>query len=289
MWMDVLKTFLYIAVELAVLFTAISLLINLMQGLIPYDKMEKLLFSKNPVVGALFAVLFAFITPFCSCSTIPIVVNMLNNKMRFGIVMIFLFASPVLDPTILSLMAVALGWKTALVYTLVTTIFSILIGFLLEALGFENAVKKVIVTGYQAQQNKFDVKLAWQETKQLLKTVYPYLLIGAAIGSVIHGAVPTEWITAYLGGDNWWLVPVAALIGIPLYIRLSSMIPVSYILMAKGMALGPVMALMISSAGASLPEVALLQSIFHKRLVAAFVGSVFSMATLSGFLFYLIQ
>lgn len=98
-----------------------------------------------------------------------------------------------------------------------------------------------------------------------MKTVYPYLIFGALIGAVIHGAVPTEWITNYLGGDNWWLVPIAAIIGIPLYIRLSTMIPISQIMIAKGMALGPVMALMISSAGASLPEITLLNSIFKRN------------------------
>ena len=121
-----------------------------------------------------------------------------------------------------------------------------------------------------------------------MKTVYPYLLIGAAIGSVIHEAVPTEWVSTYLGGNQWWLVPIAAIIGIPLYIRLEAMIPLSKILMAKGMAISPVMAMMISSAGASLPEITLLNSIFKRKLVVAFIISVITMATLSGFLFYLI-
>lgn len=121
-----------------------------------------------------------------------------------------------------------------------------------------------------------------------MKTVYPYLLLGAGIGTIIHGTVPAEWISTYMGGDKWWLVPLAAIIGIPLYIRLSTMIPISQMLIAKGMALGPVMALMISSAGASLPEITLLHSIFQKKLVFAFVGSVMTMATLSGFLFYII-
>jgi len=135
---------------------------------------------------------------------------------------------------------------------------------------------------------KRNMREALQETFHLIKTVYPYLLLGAGIGAIIHGAVPTEWISTYMGGDKWWLVPLAAIIGIPLYIRLSTMIPISQMLIAKGMALGPVMALMISSAGASLPEITLLHSIFKKKLVFAFVGSVMTMATLSGFLFYII-
>ncbi|HZG17285.1 MAG TPA: permease [Candidatus Bathyarchaeia archaeon] len=288
MWSEVFQSFLSIAFELSLLFIGISFLINLLQGLIPYHKMERLMEKSHPLVSAAVALAFAFITPFCSCSTIPVVVNLLNKKVRFGIVMIFLFASPVLDPTIITLMTAVLGFKVAVAYTIITSVLSVVIGFALEKLGFEDQIKKVVVSGYQEPSKTVDVKAAFAETFQLIKTVYPYLLIGAGIGAFIHGAVPTDWITTYLGGDKWWLVPVAAIIGIPLYIRLSTMIPITQIMIAKGMALGPVMALMISSAGASLPELTLLHSIFKKKLVFAFVGSVFTMSTISGFLFYII-
>ncbi|CAM3808295.1 Permease [Cohnella lubricantis] len=214
--------------------------------------------------------------------------NLLNKKIRFGIVMVFLFASPILDPTIITLMGATLGMKAAAAYTVITAVFSVVMGFLLEKLSFESSVKKVVMTGYQDNQSLFSLRQAARETLALMKSVYPYLLIGAAIGSVIHGLVPTDWISGYLGGSQWWLVPAAAIIGIPLYIRLQAMIPLSQILIAKGMAIAPVMALMISSAGASLPEMTLLNSIFKRRLVVAFMVSVFSMATVSGLLFYAI-
>jgi uncharacterized protein len=287
MWNDTLKSFLSITLELTVLFIVISFLISLLQGFIPYEKIEKKLAGKNKLLAAFAAIVFAFITPFCSCSTIPVVVNMLKKKMPFGIVMIFLFASPVLDPTILTLMGVVLGWKVTAIYTVLTSVFSIIIGFTLEKFGFEKSVKNVVMTGYESQNQKFNVKLALKETLELMKSVYPYLIIGAAIGAVIHGLVPTEWISSVFGEEHWWLIPIAAIIGIPLYIRLSSMIPISQILIAKGMALGPVMAMIISSAGASLPEVILLKSIFKKQLVLTFVLSVFAMSTISGFVFYL--
>jgi uncharacterized membrane protein YraQ (UPF0718 family) len=288
MWLEVFNSFLWIALELTLLFVAISFAISLLQSYIPYEKVEKFLTGKNTALGALMALVFAFVTPFCSCSTIPVVVNLLNKRIRFGIVMVFLFASPVLDPTIITLMAAMLGVKVAIAYTIITSVLSVLIGFTLERLGFEKQVKQVIMTGYNEKTKSFSIKAALSETLGLMKSVYPYLIIGAAIGSVIHGAVPTEWITTFMGGDNWWMVPVAAIIGIPLYIRLSTMIPISQIMIAKGMALGPAMALMISSAGASLPELTLLNSIFKKRLVGAFVVSVFTMSTISGLLFYLI-
>ncbi len=288
MWSDVMQSFLSIAVELTLLFFAISFVVSLLQGVIPYEKLERVLQGKHTAWGTVMALVFAFVTPFCSCSTIPVVVNLLTKRVRFGIVMVFLFASPVLDPTIITLMAAMLGVKVAVAYTLITSVLSVLIGFALERLGFEKHVKQVVMTGYTEQNRGFSIKTALAETVGLFRTVYPYLLIGAAIGSVIHGLVPTGWITAYLGGDRWWMVPLAAIVGIPLYIRLSTMIPISQIMVAKGMALAPAMALMISSAGASLPELTLLGSIFHKRLVAAFVVSVFGMSTLSGWLFYIL-
>ncbi len=288
MWLEVLNSFLWIALELTVLFIGISFAISLLQSFIPYEKVEKFLSGKNTALGALMALVFAFVTPFCSCSTIPVVVNLLNKRIRFGIVMAFLFASPVLDPTIITLMGAMLGLKVAIAYTIITSILSVLIGFSLERLGFETQVKQVVMTGYNQTTKTFSVKAAVAETLGLMKSVYPYLMIGAAIGSVIHGAVPTEWITTYMGGDQWWMVPLAAIIGIPLYIRLSTMIPISQIMIAKGMALGPAMALMISSAGASLPELTLLNAIFKKRLVGAFIVSVFTMSTISGLLFYII-
>ncbi|WP_044640118.1 permease [Risungbinella massiliensis] len=288
MFWTVLQDFFSIALELTLLFIGISFLISLIQGFIPYHKIQKFLQEKNKGLGILAALLLAFITPFCSCSTIPVVVNLLNKKIPFGIVMVFLFSSPVLDPTIITLMGAMLGVKVAVAYTIITSILSVAIGLILERLGFEKHVKKVVMSGYQEKETKFSLKGAFLDTVDLMKSVYPYLLIGAAIGSVIHGYVPEEWIASVFGGDNWWLVPVAAIIGIPLYIRLSTMIPLSQILVAKGMAMAPVMALMISSAGASLPEITLLNSIFRKKLVIAFIVSVISMATLSGFLFYFI-
>jgi uncharacterized protein len=285
---EFLKSFLWIAVELTLLFIGISFLISLFQGYIPYEKIEKKLTGRNKILASLAAILFAFITPFCSCSTIPVVVNMLKKKIPFSIVMVFLFASPVLDPTIITIMGVVMGWKVTSIYTVITSIFSVAIGFTLEELGFQRYVKNVIMSGYEENNQKFNWRFALNETWSLMKSVYPYLLIGAAIGAVIHGLVPTEFISRWFGHDAWWLIPVAAIAGIPLYIRLSSMIPISQMLILKGMALGPVMAMMISSAGASLPEVILLKSIFKKQLVIAFIASVITMSTVSGFVFYFI-
>ncbi|WP_096187118.1 permease [Evansella halocellulosilytica] len=280
--------FVTIVAQLTILFVGVSFLLNLVQAYIPYEKLEHRLKNSNPIFASFIALFFAFITPFCSCSTIPIVVNLLKNQVRFGVVMVFLFASPVLDPTILTIMSVIMGWKVTIIYIIITASLSLIIGLTLEKLGVKRFVKKVVMTGYERKNKGFSWKAAWAETWGLMKTVYPYLLIGAGVGAIIHGVVPAEFISAHFGGDAWWLIPIAAVVGIPLYIRLSSMIPISQVLIVNGMALGPVMAMMISSAGASLPELVLLKSIFKKQLIVAFVISVLSMSTISGFVFYFV-
>ncbi|PRO66512.1 permease [Alkalicoccus urumqiensis] len=282
-----IHTFFMLMLQLTVLFFAFSFLLHLLQVFIPYEALERRLRRAPAFAGGLLALFLAFITPFCSCSTIPLVVQLLQKNIRFGVVMVFLFASPLLDPTIFSVMAVFLGWETAVLYMIITAAFSLGMGLLLEALGMERTVKQVVMSGYHSEKKTFSWRRAWEETWVLMKTVFPYLTLGAAVGAVIHGLVPASFISTHLGGDAWWLIPAAAVIGLPLYIRVSSMIPISQMFIAGGMAAGPVMAMLISSAGASLPELVLMKTIFKSEMIAVFVLSVLTMSTVSGFLFYL--
>lgn len=286
---ETFKSFFILVVELTFLFVGISLLLNVLQSYIPFEAVEKKLKKSHPFIAGLIALFFAFITPFCSCSTIPVIVNLLKNKVRFGVIMVFLFASPMLDPTILSIMTVLMGWKVTVLYSVITASLSLIMGLVLDLLGYDKAVKEVIMKGNKQTRIVFSWKNTWRETITLIKTVYPYLLVGAGVGAIISGLVPSELVSTYFGGDSWWFIPVAAVVGIPLYIRLATMIPISQILIANGMAIGPAMAMMISSAGASLPELILLKSIFRKKLIFVYVLSVVLMSTISGSLFYFIQ
>ena len=164
MFWNIVREFLNIAVELTALFIGISLFINLIQGIIPYDKVNRYLTGKYTLLGALMALVLAFVTPFCSCSTILVVVNLLNKKVRFGVVMVFLFSSPVLDPMIITLMTAMLGVKVAVAYTIITSVLSVIIGFTLEKLGFEKSVKRVTMSGFNETIMKFSFSNAWKET-----------------------------------------------------------------------------------------------------------------------------
>lgn len=288
--------FLFLAVELTILFLAISYLVGVLQHYIPPEKIRKILSDQNGK-SYFFAAFLGAITPFCSCSTIPFLKGLLRAKAGFGTMMVFLFASPLLNPVIIALFVATFGFKVAAFYFLVAMGVSLIAGVMLEKLGFERFVKSEAyiepessgcASSCGAKQAESKWLKIWRSTWQDFKKVLPYLLLGISIGSVIYGFVPTEIIANLASDDAPWAIPVSAIIGIPLYIRAEAVIPLSAALVAKGMSLGAVMALIIGSAGASLTEVILLKSIFKNKLIIAFVTVIITMAIAAGFLYQLV-
>jgi len=287
--------FVFLAVELTALFLIISYGVGVLQEYISPERIQSILSSRNGR-GYVIAALMGAITPFCSCSTIPFLKGLLRARAGFGPMMVFLFSSPLLNPVIIGLFAVTFGVQVTLVYFAIALGVSILAGVVLEQLRFE---RFVVPSAYEAPKpsgcstscgaTPAESKWLriWRSTWKDFRRVLPYLLGGIAIGSVIYGFMPTDLITEYAGKDNLLAVPVAAVIGIPLYIRAEAVIPLSAALAAKGMSLGAVMALIIGSAGASLTEVILLRSIFRLPMIAAFLIVILTMAISAGFLYAL--
>lgn len=288
--------FLSLSKNLLVLFLVISFFISFIQVYVPFEKIERWMGSKNPFLGNLAGALLGFITPFCSCSTIPLLVTMLNRNVPFQTIMTYLFTSPLLDPWILGLMAYIYGVKVTAIYTIATFIFSMIIGWYLDKNNYKDQVRKVVIKGALPEQDErrskdlvLNIKESIKETIDLIRSVLVYILIGAFIGAIIKEAVPTNFLTFISDQNQWWVIPVAAIIGVPLYIRLSTMLPIAQALLVNGFPIAPTMALLIGGAGASLPEIIMLKSIFRKKLVSAFVVSVFLMATVSGYLFLVLE
>ncbi|GLX85185.1 hypothetical protein tloyanaT_14370 [Thalassotalea loyana] len=287
-----LEMFAFLAIELTLLFLAISYVVGVLQHYIPPKKIESILSDKQGK-GYVVAALLGAITPFCSCSTIPFLKGLLRAKAGFGTMMVFLFASPLLNPIIIGLFFVTFGVQVTVFYFVVAMMVSVIAGITLEKLGFEKYIKPQAYEVPKASgcgsacgsAKKVESHWAkiWQSTWKDFKTVLPYLIGGIAIGSVIYGFMPAEYIANVASDENPWAIPVAAIIGIPLYIRAEAVIPLSAALVAKGMGLGAVMALIIGSAGASLTEVVLLKSIFRTPLIIAFVVVVITMAITAGF------
>jgi len=219
-------------------------------------------------------------------------VGMLKARVPFGPVMSFVVASPILNPIVLSMMVALLGIKAGIIYAVVSFIAAVLFGLILEKLGFAKHVKNVIVTG--GQQNDailetFKDKLRHAITSALkdYRAVFLYLVIGVAIGAVIKGFIPQNLIVYVAGPQNPAAVPVAAVIGIPLYIRATTAIPIGLALIQKGMSVGAVIALIIGGAGMAIPEMSLLAGIFRPKLVGALVGVIFLTAVTAGLIFNL--
>lgn len=294
MVMDTLGMFVFLAVELTILFLLISYIVGILQEYISPAKIQSILSSKNGK-GYFVAGLLGAITPFCSCSTIPFLKGLLRAKAGFGAMMVFLFASPLLNPIIIGLFAVTFGVEVTVFYFAIAMGVSVIAGYTLEKLGFEKYVKPdayiapkikgcaTACAGKKVTLNKW--KRIWITTLADFKKVVPYLVGSIALGSMIYGFMPMELVASVASADNPFAIPFAAVIGIPLYIRAAAVIPLSAALAAKGMGLGAVMALIIGSAGASLTEVILLKSIFKNQMIIAFLFVILSMAISAGFLY----
>ena len=281
--------FIEIAVELIVLFIGITFLVGLIQEYVPDETIKRALGGRHRILGSFLGAGFGALTPFCSCSTIPLLLGMLNAGVPFASAMAFLFASPLLNPVIISLFIILLGWKITALYFSVTFLAAIVIGLMLDSLGFAAQVKSVAaVRGCcdceQAEDAKSRVQRSARFAFSLFRQLVPYLLLGAGIGAFIHGFVPTELISSIAGSGNPFAVPVAAIIGVPIYIRAETMIPIGLALIEKGMGTGAVLALVIGGAGASIPELTLLSAIFKRKMLAAFVLTIITIAVAVGYL-----
>ncbi len=287
LWMSV-QFFVLIFAELTALFLGISTLVGLALQYVSDEKLRAWL-SRRGLFGNFLGALLGAITPFCSCSTIPMTVGLLRAGVPFGATMSFVLASPLLNPIILTMFWALLGWKACVVYGVVTFVASVLSGALLQALGFAKDVKRVRVSGAEDRVilPTFRMKLrhafsgAWGDFRGVLV----FLVIGVAIGAAIYGYLPNDFIVRIAGPHNPLAIPVAAIIGIPLYVRAETVIPIAVALTQKGMSMGAVLALIIGGAGMSIPEMSMLAAIFKLRLVSVFVGVVFITAVSAGLVF----
>lgn len=314
--------FIFGFLELSILFLGVSFLVEIINLFINPIKVQKVLSSSKG--GYLIASLLGSVTPFCSCSTIPLTLGLLKARAAFGPIMTFLFTSPLLNPVVVIVFWSTFGYQVTVIYALIAFFISILAGFCLEKLGFEKYIKKDIFEDEKQKEtsccpsnveqgftlkpkintlnrssipsfsmgevqkkstfNKiFDKDLMKKTWKQFLSFA-PYIAIGIAIGAFVHGFVPQELLTQYAGVDNPFAIPFSALIGIPLYIRASSMVGLAPALLDGGVSMGAILALTVAGAGASLPEMIMLKKIFKLPIMMFFLLAVFSMAIGCGYL-----
>lgn len=293
--LETLRYFVLITVELIALFLLISALVEIILMYVPEEKIRKKL-SGAGIFGNIIAAGFGALTPFCACSTIPMTVGFLNAGVPFGSAISFLIASPLLNPIILGMLGAMVGIKAMAAYFVIAFSCSVLFGLLLERLGAQRYVKNVRlkpatccaggeVVDKRSLPFRGKVKAAFAGAWGSLRPIMGYLLIGVALGAGIYGYMPQDFVMKIAGPDNPFAIPVAAVLGIPLYIRAETAIPIGLALMGKGMSIGAVIALIIGGAGMAIPEMTMLANIFKNRLVAMIVLVIFLTAVVSGYLF----
>lgn len=292
--MVTLQYFVTIMLELILLFIGISTIIAFILMYIPNEKIKKWLSGKG-ILGNIMAVLFGAVTPFCACSTVPMTLGLLQAGVSFGTVMSFVIASPLMDPLIFILLGTFMGWDVAIGFLILTSAFAVFFGVILEKMGWADQVKNVRLKSSGHEQNEelpigFKNKLKASFLKALgdFKGVFIYMIIGVAVGAAIYGYMPTDLLAKVAGPDNPFAVVVVALIGMPLYIRVESAIPIGLALMEKGTSIGAVIAFIISGAGIAIPELTMIASIFKKKIIIAFIIIVFVSAVVSGLVFNLL-
>ena len=289
--LEATRWFVVMTAELVALFLALSFLIVLLQAWVPEEKVRLMFEKRRPVGAYVGGAALGAITPFCSCSGIPVLAGLLRSGAPFGPTMAFLFASPLLDPVVLGLLAFVIGLKGAALYAIVTFVASIGMGVLLARLGLESDVKEAAYRS-KGEDGCCSVDLllpvwrrAWSEAWGFFVPILPYLLVGTAIGAVVYGFIPTEWVASVAGADQPLAIPMAAVLGVPIYVNAETFFPITSALLEKGMGLGAVVALVVTGMGVSLPEVSMLAGLFRVRLVAVLIVSVFVVAIGSGMIF----
>jgi len=291
-----LQYFIELALYLIPLFIAATFLVGLIREYLDEDKIRRTLSGRSTFVSHLLASIFGAITPFCSCSTIPLLVGMLNSGVPFGISMSFLLTSPLANYVAIIMLATLLSWEVAALYIVFTIIMGMIGGVLLELLGLEKHVRSVSIAednlcsegenpdGFKARAgNALDYALGF------FRDLAPYLALGMVIGSLIHGFVPEEFIISIAGPQNLLAVPIAAVIGAPIYLSMEAMIPIAFSLYNLGMALGAVIALLMGGAGISIPNMVIIARIFKRKLLLGYALTIVVSASIIGYAFNILN
>ena len=287
--------FIYDTLKILLLLSVIVFLVSIIRSYLPPEKIRSILSHKNKYTGNVIASLLGIITPFCSCSAIPLFLGFIQAGVPLGTTFSFLVASPMINEVALVLLLGMFGWKIALIYIISGLIISILSGIIIGKMKMENLVEPFV---YQNTING-DVNLptmnkreriiyARDYTLSILEKVWPYIILGIGLGAWIHGYVPADFLAKYASADKWYAVPLAVLVGIPLYSNAAGVIPLVSALTEKGVAMGTTLAFMMSVTALSLPEFMILKRVMKTKLILIFAGIVTLGIIFTGYLFNLV-
>lgn len=288
---EALDFFIYDTLKIFLLLTTIIFAVAIIRTSFPPEKTKRMLSRKREYIGNVLAALLGIVTPFCSCSAVPLFIGFVESGVPLGVTFSFLISSPMVNEVALIMLCGLFGWKIALIYIGTGLSVAIVAGIVIGKLKMEKYVQDYVwemqVGNAEIVPLNFRMKLdyAREYTLGLLRKIWPYVLVGVGLGAFIHGYVPADFLVRWAGRDNPFAVPVAVALGVPLYSNAAGVIPIVHALTEKGMAIGTVLAFMMAVTALSLPEAIILKNVLKNRLLFTFFGIVAAAIVCVGYLF----
>ena len=280
-WADALHFFVLDTAKIFVLLVVVIYAMGLLRAFVSPERVRAYVRGKPRWLARLLAILLGAVTPFCSCSSVPLFIGFVEAGIPMGVTFSFLIASPMINEIAVVLLAGILGWEIALLYVAAGITVAWFGGMVMERLRTERWVEDYVWKIQMGEAHGVEPDNSWRgrhrfavaEVREILRRVWKWVVIGIAVGAGFHGFVPGEWVTEYLGGENNWLaVPGAVLLGIPLYANATGVIPVAEAMLGKGAAIGTTLAFMMSVAALSIPEMLILRKVIRWPALAWFAG-----------------
>jgi uncharacterized membrane protein YraQ (UPF0718 family) len=275
------------------LLTLIVFVVGIARSFFTPERTRAILAGRRESAGNVLAALLGIVTPFCSCSAVPLFIGFVEVGIPLGVTLSFLISAPMVNEVALVLLFGLFGWKVAALYLVTGLTIAVASGFILGRLKLEKWVEPWVYesmrasAGYETERLGFTgrVQKGFEAVREIVGKVWPWVVLGIAVGAGIHGYVPEGLLVGFMGKSAWWSVPLAVLIGVPMYSNAAGIIPVVEALLGKGAALGTVLAFMMAVIALSLPEMIILRKVLKPKLIATFVGVVASGILLVGWLF----
>jgi uncharacterized membrane protein YraQ (UPF0718 family) len=282
--------------KVLLLLTAVVFVVGVLRSFFTPERVRRLLAGRRESSGNVLAALLGVATPFCSCSAVPLFIGFVTAGVPLGVTLSFLISAPMINEVALVLLFGLFGWKVALLYLGTGLAIAIAAGWTIGRLELERHVEPW-VWNVQAGSGESGAAKSWADrladgraaVREIVGKVWIYVVAGIAVGAGIHGYVPTNFMASFMGRDAWWAVPLAVLIGVPMYSNAAGIIPIVQALLEKGAALGTVLAFMMAVIALSLPEIIILRKVLRPALIATFVGVVATGILLVGYLFNIVM
>jgi uncharacterized membrane protein YraQ (UPF0718 family) len=289
--------FLFEVPKVLMLLTLVVFGVGIIRSFFTPERTRAILAGKSESAGNVLASMLGVVTPFCSCSAVPLFIGFVTTGVPLGVTFSFLIAAPMINEVALILLFGLFGWRIAAIYAGTGLFIAIVAGWTIGRLKLERFVEPWVYEMTSGANGAPEARLSWSErmkagreaVRDIVGKVWPYVIAGIAVGAGIHGYVPENFMAHIMGKGAWWSVPLAVLIGVPMYSNAAGIIPVVQALLGKGAALGTVLAFMMSVIGLSLPETIILRKVLRPQLIAAFVGVVASGILVVGYVFNLIM